>query len=158
MPTPVCYAQTLGPDGVYYTRQPAFRIPFQADANDRRIRQVQLYVSEDQGRTWQQGATARPEDQAFTFQAQRDGVFWFAVRTADADGRHNPATLDQLQATLKVCVDTQPPKVLLQAQPAPAGSVSVEWQVRDDSPLDLDSHRLEYAAANSNQWQPLSAA
>src|SRR5438105_2075555 len=49
-----CHAQSLGPDGVYYSRQSSFRIPFQTEPGERRIRQVQLYVSEDHGHNWRQ--------------------------------------------------------------------------------------------------------
>jgi len=42
------------PSDVIYSRQGNFRIPFQIDPGERRIQQVQLHVSEDQGRNWSQ--------------------------------------------------------------------------------------------------------
>lgn len=154
----LCRAQTLGSDGIYYSRERVFKIPFQTDG-DRRILQVQLYVSEDQGRNWQQAATAQPEDKGFTFNASRNGVYWFTVRTLDQDRRPNPPTIDaQTPPMLRVCVDTQPPGVALRAAPSRDGTlVGVDWQITDDNPLDLDSLRLDYRPAGSMQWLPLNA-
>ena len=92
-----CSAQSRGPDGVYYSREKKFHIPFKVDAGEKRIRQIQLYVSEDRGRSWKQVATAQPEDNGFTYQAQGDGHYWFTVRTIDQEGRTFPPSLEQAQ-------------------------------------------------------------
>src|SRR5262249_2122697 len=65
--------------------------------------------------------------------------------------------LERAEAHIKLCVDTQPPQVTLRALPARDGVPGVEWQIRDDNLLDLDSLRLEYSLVGGNQWQPLSA-
>ncbi len=46
--------------GIIYTRQPVFRIPFDTDADARRLQEVQLYVSEDLGQSWQKAGSVRP--------------------------------------------------------------------------------------------------
>ena len=56
------HAEALGADGVYYTRQPTFLIPFQPDSADRRIQSVLLYVSEDLGKNYRNIAAAGPAD------------------------------------------------------------------------------------------------
>ncbi|MCS6853023.1 MAG: hypothetical protein NZ700_17845 [Gemmataceae bacterium] len=140
---------------IIYSRQPVFRIPFQTDPGEHRIKQIQLHVSADQGRSWQAYATAAPDQPFFHFQAERDGTYWFAVRTVDAEGRTYPAPNEPLRPGLKVCVDTQPPAISLQNLPPRDGMVGVGWDIRDDN-LDLSSLRLEYRLANGVQWQPLS--
>src|SRR5438876_7830604 len=51
---PRAEAQQQGPGGVIYSKQAGFRIPFDVPPGERRIQQVQLFVSEDSGRTWRQ--------------------------------------------------------------------------------------------------------
>src|SRR5262245_2310616 len=145
----VCPAESL--DGVYYSRQYTFRIPFQTDANDKRIREVQLFVAEDQNRPWQQVAKAQPGEKYFHFQARRDGWYWFTVRTIDSEDRAYPASMDGAAPRLKVCVDTQAPVVALRSAQVPGGTVGVEWDVRDDN-LDLESLKLEYRLSNGSEW------
>lgn len=152
------HAQTPAVD-VIYSKQPAFLIPFQTDPGERRIQQVELFVSVDQGKTWQSQGNAVPEPGStkgsFRFTAARDGLYWFAVRTIDHQGQHYPATLDALRPGLKVCVDTVKPVVVLQPLEPREGSVGVRWEIQDEN-LDLASLRLEYRLVNGVQWQPLN--
>ncbi len=148
-----CNAQTPGPDGVYYTRENRFRIPFSTEPGEHRIRQVQLLISEDRGRSWKQVATAQPEDRSFIYQAKGDGHYWFSVRTVDQEGRAYPPSLEQAQPKVKVCVDTRPPSVILRALPVQDGTAAVEWEIRDDNPLDADSLNLEYRMQGGKEWQ-----
>src|SRR5262245_32731556 len=94
-PLPFSAAQTAAGDGTYYSQRPEFKIPFQTDPNERRIKQVELYVSRDLGRSWQPVATAQPTERGFRFQAQQDGWYYFAVRTIDFQGQAFPPTQDQ---------------------------------------------------------------
>lgn len=147
------FAQEFG--DISYTRHPAFHIPFQADPADRRIKQVQLYVSNDQGRTWHPYASVRPEDGKFVYTATRDGHHWFTVRTIDQDNRANPLSMENVRPGLKVCVDTQAPVVGLRARPTPDGSVEAEWEIRDEN-LDPATLNLEYRLQGGvGEWMPL---
>ncbi len=142
-------------DETYYSRQFDFYIPFKTDPGERRIRELQLYASEDQGRNWQPAGAAKPGAGRFRFTAKRDGWLWFTVRTVDFEDRGYPATLDQATPRMKVCVDTAPPVVVLRPVQSGNGSAAVEWEVREDN-LDPESMRLEYRLAGSPEWQPLA--
>jgi hypothetical protein len=144
-----------GNDGTYYANKANFRIPFQIDPAERRIRDVQLHVSEDQGKRWDHVATAKPNERFFSFTATHDGWYWFTVRTVDFEDHGYPATLSGVQPRLKVCVDTQPPVVTLRPVQSAAGPAAVEWEVRDDY-LDLDTLHLDYRLAGTAEWVPLS--
>jgi hypothetical protein len=109
---PRARAQGAEAERVYYSRQTAFLIPFQMDPGAN-AQQVLLHVSEDLGKTYQHVATAAPTDKSFRFQARRDGWYWFTVQTQTQDGRYYPPNVNQVQPGLKVCVDTQPPVVVL---------------------------------------------
>ncbi len=76
----------------------------------------------------------------------------------DLQGKLYPATIGELQPSLKVIVDTQPPVVQLQALPPRGGEVGVSWTVRDDH-FDFGiagAVRIEYRLAGGLTWLPLS--
>jgi len=147
------FAQPVS-DGPSYSKQRGFQIPFQTDPGERRIKTVQLYISEDFGRTWLSYANTTPEQKLFKFQADRDGQFWFAVQTIDLDGRAHPPSMNNALPGLKVIVDTQPPSITLRPLPPREGAIGVEWDVRDEN-LDPTSLRLESRSAGSSEWQPV---
>lgn len=142
--------------GVVFSRYRQFRIPFNVPAPGR-LKQLQLHVSLDQGRTWQPSATAPPDQGYFRFVAERDGFFWFAVQTLDVENRLYPLSLEGATPSLKVVIDTQPPTVALTPLPPRNGEVGVAWDIRDDN-LDLsapDAARLEYRPASGAAWTPV---
>src|SRR5687767_670339 len=65
------HAQGQAADQTYYSKQLGFRIPFHVDAAEQRIKEVQLHVSEDLGKTWGLVAKAQPSDRFFNFQSRR---------------------------------------------------------------------------------------
>lgn len=148
-------AQETG-TGILYSKYRSFRIPFNAGSGRQRLKQLQLYVSADQGRTWQPNATASPDQEHFVFLTDRDGYYWFTVQTLDVEGRAFPPAMDGATPTLKVVVDTQPPSVQVQSLPPRAGEVGVAWELRDENPDALpDAVRLEYRPPGSPSWLPL---
>ncbi|MER3416274.1 MAG: hypothetical protein C4297_08710 [Gemmataceae bacterium] len=144
----ICTAQTPEP---LFVRQSQFRIPFQIDIREQsRVREVQLYVSEDQGRTWRMYGATSPDQKLFAFQAPRDGLYWFAVRTMDQDGRVFPAEIERLTPALQVIVDTAAPAIGLRELTG-GGQIGLAWEVRDEY-LDLSSLQLEYRSSLTT-WQ-----
>jgi beta-lactamase regulating signal transducer with metallopeptidase domain len=84
-----------------------FSIPLQVDpARQNQIHRLILYVSSDNGETWQEHAIATPEAKAFTFHADRDGLYYLAVVTVDTNGKRSPDPVSRESATLAVRVDT----------------------------------------------------
>jgi bla regulator protein BlaR1 len=84
-----------------------FSIPLQVDpARQNQIHRLILYVSADNGETWQEHAIATPEAKAFTFHADRDGLYYLCVVTVDTDGKRSPDPVSRESATLAVRVDT----------------------------------------------------
>jgi hypothetical protein len=140
---------------IAYMKYQVFNIPIRSDGLNR-YRQLQLYVSMDQGKSWQSNAVAAPDQKSFRFVATRDGLYWFAVQAQDTQGQLFPATLEGVQPSLKVVIDTQPPVIVLQPLPPRGGQVGVSWEVRDENP-DLalpDAIRIEYRS-RGGPWLPL---
>jgi hypothetical protein len=144
---------------ILYTRFRDFSIPVVVEQRQPPLKQMQLFVSTDQGRTWQPNTIATPEQKRFRFICDRDGAYWFTVQTLDMTGRYLPPTLDRVQASLKVVVDTERPVVHLRPLGGRAGEVGVTWEAKDDN-LDLrqpDAFRLEYRPVGGVAWLPLAA-
>jgi hypothetical protein len=153
-------AQGQGPiqPQVLYARQRQISIPFDPDpAEAHRLKQLQLYYSNDLGKTWHLGATAAPDQKKFNFLAEGDGLYLFAVQTTDLTGRNFPEKMDAVTPGLRVVIDTVPPVVTLKPLPSKGNEVGVAWTIQDDN-LDLtlpDAMQLQYRAVGAGTWQPL---
>jgi hypothetical protein len=146
--------------GVIFYHLREFNIPFNKKELDPRTTQIRLYISSDQGRTWNHITTAAPEDQHFRVKTPQDGAFWFASQSVDKENKTFPLSLDGLKPGLKLIVDTVPPVVSVQALQPRGGEVGVSWTVRDDN-LDLslpDAVRVEYRLVGAMTWIPLTVA
>jgi hypothetical protein len=84
-----------------------FALPINVDRpREGNIRELVLYRSDDEGKTWTQEARAKPDARQFAVAVLNDGVYWFTVVVVDADGRQTPADPGQTTPGLKVRVNT----------------------------------------------------
>jgi hypothetical protein len=149
---------------IEFSRWRDFNIPF--NSGDARVVKVHLYSSEDQGRTWTFRATAQPAlgHKWFEFKAEREGWYFFSVQAEDSNHQLYPAKVEPgSPPTLKVCVDTEKPRVTLQSVAAPAGQAGVSWGVQDENLANLRQGKagtltLDCRPAGSGQpWTPVNA-
>src|SRR4051812_42720827 len=96
------------PEGVMAMKERAIQIPINLNRPEQ-IKELLLFVSTDQGRTWQQKAYATPGQQFFAYTAPEDGMYWFQVCVINKNGSREPKDLNQLNPGLMVLIDTQPP-------------------------------------------------
>jgi RNA polymerase sigma factor (sigma-70 family) len=82
-----------------------FKLPvtFKSEERDK-LQRVHLYVSPDQGKSWQRVGSITPEVDGFRFTAPKDGLYWFAIQEEYPDGQLRPIGIVPPQ--LKVLVDT----------------------------------------------------
>ncbi|MGC8641162.1 MAG: hypothetical protein ACP5XB_14950 [Isosphaeraceae bacterium] len=138
---------------IIYQKRRSFRIPFSIDAQGRaRLKEVQLWVSEDSGFHWEGKSTTTPELGKFTFRASHDGEYWFATRTITRDGQSSPPMNQEPEPKMKVVIDTVPPSIVLEPDGRRGSSASVRWEVKDEH-LDLQTLALEYQAEGASQWR-----
>jgi beta-lactamase regulating signal transducer with metallopeptidase domain len=95
------------PPDVSISNDRNFKIPITVDPSARgNVKEVLLFASADEGRTWNQQATTSPDRDAFNFYAPADGHYWFQVVVVDQHGRRTPADVTKSAPALKVRVAT----------------------------------------------------
>ncbi len=128
-----------------------FRIPFNIESSPGSDSfKVQLWVSADEGITWQTHGSVSADAKSFDFRAAAEGVYLFKVATVDAAGQ----TFPSLGQPLKVLVDTSKPQAELRADINEQGQLVVEVRVFD---LNLDSATatLRIRSDHETQWREL---
>src|SRR4051812_11986664 len=134
---------------------PSMKIPIDYHPSKRgEIKELLLYVSPDQGQTWQNYAVGYPEKDAFfTFNAPADGVYWFNMVVVDKAGRREPSDVFKVAPALKVLFDTKKPVVQIASAQRAGDDVTVVWKVTEKNP-DWSKFKLEYSA-NGGTWTPV---
>ncbi|MFZ5830343.1 MAG: hypothetical protein ACOY3P_09650 [Planctomycetota bacterium] len=150
------FGELAAPPEPVATRQSLFAVPFQIPAAGDPTREpveVQLYVSGDQGNTWQMYARTEPQRQQFLFRAACDGDYWFHVKTVDRMGVARPA--GRPRPEMRVVVDTQPPRLTLSAERGEAGQIIARWKIDEALPKP-DSLYIQYRVGNEGPWQTVA--
>jgi hypothetical protein len=151
---------TLPPD-VSAMNQRNFGIPILIKVPRNQIQQLLLYSSTDEGRTWQQVASATPDKEMFPFYAPSDGLYWFSVCIVDSQGRRDPPDIHQTPPGQKILVDSIKPVLRIVSAARQGEDVEVRWDMQEEYP-DLTALKLEYrpADAPSAPWTlaPLAPA
>lgn len=94
-----------------YTRNRAFNLPIQMDEKTRAAtREVQLYVKIGDGE-WTKHEAVPATTSLFTFRMAVDGDYAFALITVDRDGNSSPKNVADLMPSIRVTVDTKPPRI-----------------------------------------------
>lgn len=141
----------------YHINQQQIRIPISIDSPAQRaqIRELILFVSSDEGKTWSQQAVASPDQEAFPFYAPKDGTYWFSVCVVNQQGRREPEDVYKVPPSQKIVIDTLKPLVRIKSADRQGDDLVVNWEIQDDHP-DLATLKLEYKPADmpSYQWLP----
>ena len=120
------------------------------------ISRLELYMSADQGRTWEQVGSALPDQTAFTYPIKADGEFWFTIIVVDRQNRREPPAPSMAPVDQKILVDTLKPDVKLRAD-RQGDVVNVNWDIREEN-ADLSTFRLEWRPSEGNEpWNQVQA-
>jgi hypothetical protein len=132
-----------------------FQIPFEIDPADKPfLKSIELYVSDDMGKSWRLSTATNPNAKAFKFRAVADGEYWFAVRTLDVEGRYNPGDDKPIVPDWRVVVDSKKPGLGLRTISRRGAVITVAWDARDEH-LDMGTLVLEYSIPGSGEWKPI---
>ncbi|HMP16851.1 MAG TPA: hypothetical protein PKD72_07505 [Gemmatales bacterium] len=141
-----------------YCNRLQFKLPFQIDAQEAaRLQEAQLYESLDGKTNWRLIAKIGPGEKAFPVQVNREGEYWFLLRTIETGGQAFPPSLDRLPVGVQVTriiVDTTPPRMDFREVSTRGDQVTISWNIVDEY-LDPSTINLDYLNSN-NQWMPIS--
>jgi hypothetical protein len=145
-----------GPD-VFHMNQKKFAIPIRFEpARRAEIRELLLYVSRDEGRSWNLEARSTPDRDMFNYYAPTDGSYWFTVAVLDMRGNQEPLNVMQAPVGQKIIVDTAKP-VLTLAAVRQGEEVLARWEIREDYPK-TETLKLEYQLKDNpaGSWTPVA--
>jgi hypothetical protein len=143
---------------VYTIRDRNIQIPIVVPPEKRNdLRELLLWVSNNQGRSWDMAALAKPEHSAFVFHAPSDGQYWFKVQAVNQNGTREPADVYAAAVNMKVVINSQQQLLRILTAERTGDEVRVAWEVigTQADPITL---KLEYRAADmgpSAVWQPV---
>jgi hypothetical protein len=150
-------AANAGAPDVYHLNQKKFAIPVKFEPSRRaEIRELLLYVSRDEGRSWNLEARTKPDQESFNYYAPTDGSYWFTVAVIDQKGNQEPLNVMQAPVGQKIVVDTTKPLLTLAAQ-RQGDEVVARWEVREDYPKS-ETLKLDYQLKDnpSAGWTPVA--
>ena len=140
-----------------YINKRGFEIPVLLTKAPDQIRQLHLWVSADQGATWQMMASAPPARKKFIFTAPTDGEYQFTLAHEKLDGTMVPADVKSRPAGMRVIVDTKAPEIRLKPIRTPADQkVGVAWTIDETNP-DLSTFKLKLKTTKELAWHELNA-
>lgn len=135
------------------TRLATFGIPIVTPTGREGVKEIQLHVSADLGKTWHLYYRVKPTDKYFPFKAAADGEYWFTTRVIDATAKANQE--GDLRPEMKVLIDTTPPKLAITSQIAENGEIRAAWQATDPL-LSPQSLKLEYQTSPNGPWRSIA--
>lgn len=146
-----------GEPDTFPMNQRGFQIPIRIKPESRSsIKEVVLFVSTNQGKSWEERARTTPDKEHFEFRALEDGVYWFSVAVVDMKGQQTPPDIYNAPVGQRVMVDTVRPDVRIQSADRDGDKVLVRWKVQEDHP-DTTTLQMEYRAAEpaTGTWTPV---
>ena len=157
----MCLVVSQSPGDVHYTNQRNHEIPVNVQESVRAdMREYLLYMSNDQGRNWQQAGNIPATKKGFNFYAPGDGIYWFQVAFVNKAGVQDPDDKTILRSAphLKMVIDTLKPIVKSFEAHRVGDEVYVKWDVQEDNPdLSREGIRLEYQVKGTllEQWKAI---
>jgi hypothetical protein len=144
---------------IFYTNQQNHRLNVDfSKAQRAAIKEVRLFASSNQGRSWDLVSTIQPEKGFFVFNAPGDGIYWLRVASVNQQDVQEPPNMQVGQPDQKMVIDTVKPVVRSLQGRRQGGEVVVSWEIQEDHP-DVDSFRIEFQPkdASSGLWTAVQA-
>jgi hypothetical protein len=121
------------------------------------LREIFLWCSRDEGKSWDVVGRATPEQTSFSFIAPADGKYWFTIQTVDRGGVKDPFDVARAPVGQRIIVDTVKPQVKVTAE-RKGDEIVASWEVTEDYPKP-STFVLEYHLADQPAaiWTPVPA-
>ena len=140
----------------WYVKETSFKIPIKMSPQRlQSIKQIMIYVSDDEGKNWRQYASAPPTQRNFIFNTDSPGVYGFRVVVINLNGQQEPENIFGPPNMVAV-VDTVKPQINLSTERV-GDEVIVRWNIDEENP-DVKSMKLQFQSTNppSPFWSPVA--
>ena len=138
------------------THLTGFEIPFSIQNESGKYIEVQLFVSQDFGRTWNYHQSKPLTTNKFSFTGKTEGEYWFAMKTLDRNRQLIPSG-NIVRPEIKIIVDTTPPKLEFRTSSDQSGRAVADWKA-EDANLDLATVKIMYRPQDQDDqnWQTVN--
>ena len=154
------FAATTPPVNIRRVNSTTFHIGYALDdVGPSGVSSVDLFLTEDQGRSWFHYGADEDGTSPFKVTMTNDGSYGFAIRVRSGVGLSQSPPQPGDGPEITIVVDRQPPKVVLlplkQGHGQLPNQVLIEWTAADEQLADRPV-ALYYAARLSGPWQPIT--
>lgn len=150
------------PTDVRVVSKRTFSVPVETNpAKMQDVERLRLFVSRDQGATYELQQTITPQEASgtgFTFTAKEDGTYWLQMQEQRRDGTLLPKDPSSVAPSEKLVIDTVKPVVTISTAEHLGGEVVVEWKIDDKHPADATT-KVFYKPlkGDDTQWKEAPA-
>jgi hypothetical protein len=136
-----------------------FQLPIRSIDAARRgeLRELVLYYSTDEGRSWKRYTSVPPDSKAFIVNLPQDGTYWFNVCVVDRQGTQEPSDPSKVAPAQKIVIDTVKPLLRVTSAVRQGDQIVVAWDIQEENP-DLPTLKMEYRTPEmpASQWETVS--
>jgi len=150
--------------GTQFIRFTDFDLAYQMDAGPSGISRVDLYVTRDDGRSWQKWSTHSGKEVPLKvklgvpFNAQKEGDYGLRLVPVSGAGLADDPPSAGTPPELRVHVDTVPPLLTILAPvaaPNQPNGLTLQWQASDRN-FGLEPIFIEWSESNAGPWKPVA--
>lgn len=120
---------------------------------------VELFITEDNGRTWWKYDDDADQKSPFDVKVQNDGLYGFSIRARSGAGLSNDPPLPNEPPAILIAVDQTAPQVeilpIQQGQGMNVNKLLIRWRIAEEHPADKPVS-LYYAGNSNGPWEPIS--
>ena len=120
------------------------------------IQEARLFVSRDQGQTWEMVQAIPPSQEEFTFTAKTDGLYYISMQLVFLKGPAEPVDVSRVPPAQKLVIDSTAPVVRVTSASRSGDEIAAEWTVEDKFPNDA-STKVFYRAVSGTDADWLAA-
>ncbi len=118
------------------------------------IQEARLFVSRDQGQTWEMVQAIPPSQEEFTFTAKADGLYYISMQLVFTKGPAEPVDVSRVPPAQKLVIDSTPPVVKVTSAARNGDEIVAEWTIEDKFPNDSTTKLFYRALAGTDaDWQ-----
>ena len=158
-------AEPTGP--VQHIRFTQFQLQYQLDAGPSGVKQIDLYVTRDDGRSWTRWSQHDGKENPLRVNLQprsggsADGDYGFKLVSLSGANLSDDLPTPGTPPDVRVRVDTTPPLVSIwpiAADPVNRGAVLIKWKAEDANLSEASAIGIDWSASPTGPWAPVAAA